>query len=168
MRKRERERQNDSWVGTERERGRHRIWSRLQAPSCHCRAHLEAQTYEPELWNHDLSWRWTLNRLSYPGAPIFFFLKNIVIGKLVPQLLTIKLCSIHRHICLRNSLSLCPYTEQVGNALVNFEVTALDVSRVSPVRMVQDSCFPSNTWCPSAEHHIIYVTAGQENGLLWE
>ena len=58
--------------GRGRERGRHRIGSRLQALSCQYRAGRGARTYK--LHNHDLSRSWTLNRLSLPGAPRFFFL----------------------------------------------------------------------------------------------
>ena len=50
-----------------RERGRHRIWIRLQAPSCQHRARRRAWTHRPR--NHDPSWSWTLNRLCHPGAP---------------------------------------------------------------------------------------------------
>ena len=49
-----------------RERGRHRIQSRLQALSCEHRAWLGAQTQEPS--DHDLSQSWTLNWLSHPSA----------------------------------------------------------------------------------------------------
>ena len=58
----------------QRERGRHRIWSRLQALSCQHRARHGARTHE--LWDHDLSRSWTLNRLSHPGAPQLECLKN--------------------------------------------------------------------------------------------
>ena len=50
-----------------RERGRRRIWSRLQALSCQHRAWHGAGTHEPR--DHDLSWSWTLNWLSHPGPP---------------------------------------------------------------------------------------------------
>ena len=50
-----------------RERGRHRIWSRLQALSCRHRARRGARTHK--LWDHDLSWSRTPNWLSHPGAP---------------------------------------------------------------------------------------------------
>ena len=53
------------------ERGRPRIWSRLQALSCPHRAWRGAQTQEP--WDHDLNQSWTLNRLSHPGAPTVQF-----------------------------------------------------------------------------------------------
>ena len=57
-----------AWVGGGgRERGRHRIRSRLQALSCQQGAWREAQTHKP--WDHDLSWSWSLNRLSHPGDP---------------------------------------------------------------------------------------------------
>ena len=49
-----------------RERGRHRIRSRLQAPSCQHPAQCGAGTHQP--WDHDLSWSQTLNRQSHPGA----------------------------------------------------------------------------------------------------
>ena len=57
------------WVGG-RERGRHRIPSRLQALSCQHGARCGARTHRP--WDHDLSWSRTLNRLSHPGAPSLF------------------------------------------------------------------------------------------------
>ena len=51
----------------QRERGRHRIWSRLQVPSCQHRARCRARTHT--LWDHDLSRSRIPNRLSHPGAP---------------------------------------------------------------------------------------------------
>ena len=57
-----------------RERGRHRIWSRLQALSYQHRVRHGAQTPEP--WDHDLSRSRSLNRLSHPGAPVKFFITN--------------------------------------------------------------------------------------------
>ena len=54
------------------ERGRHRIWSRLQALSCQHRAWCEARTHGPR--DHDLSWSRPPNRLSQPGAPRDIFL----------------------------------------------------------------------------------------------
>ena len=65
-----------------RERGRHRIRSRLQALSCQHRARHEAQTHE--LWDHDLSWSQALNQLSCPGTP---GIKNFkaVSFKIVPK-----------------------------------------------------------------------------------
>ena len=50
-----------------RERGRHRVQSRLQALSCQHRAQCGARTHR--LQDHDLSRSRTLNRLSHPGAP---------------------------------------------------------------------------------------------------
>ena len=67
------ERQTECKLGRGRERGRHRIWSRLQALSCQHRARHGARTHEP--YDHDLSWSQMLNRLSHPGAtppPPFF------------------------------------------------------------------------------------------------
>ena len=55
-------------LGRSRGRGRHRIWSRLQALSRQHRAWHGAWTHE--LRDHDLSWSLMLNRLSHPGAPI--------------------------------------------------------------------------------------------------
>ena len=52
-----------------RERGRHRIWSRLQALSHQHRAWCGAWTHK--LRDHDLSRSQTLSRLSHPGAPTF-------------------------------------------------------------------------------------------------
>ena len=58
--------------GRGRERGRHRIPSRLQTLSCQHRARHGAQTHGPR--NHDLSWSRPHNWLSHPGAPIKKFL----------------------------------------------------------------------------------------------
>ena len=66
----DRERQSASGRGAER--GRHRIPSRLQAPSCQHRAWCRAWTHEP--WDHDLSWSQTLNRLSHLGTPVILFI----------------------------------------------------------------------------------------------
>ena len=61
--------------GMDRERGRHRIRSQLQAPSCQHRARCGAQTHVPQ--DHDLSWSRTINQLSYPGAPnVYLFLRE--------------------------------------------------------------------------------------------
>ena len=53
--------------GRVRERGRHRIWNRLQALSCQHRARCGARTHGPR--DHDLSRSQTPNWLSHPGAP---------------------------------------------------------------------------------------------------
>ena len=53
------------------ERGRHRIWNRLQALSCQHRARRGARTHRPR--DHDLRWSRPLNRLRHPGAPINSF-----------------------------------------------------------------------------------------------
>ena len=50
-----------------REWGRHRLWNRLQAPSCQHRAWHGAWTHGP--WDHDLSQSQTLDWLSHPGTP---------------------------------------------------------------------------------------------------
>ena len=50
------------------ERGRHRIWNRLQALSCQHKAQRGARTHR--LWDHDLSRSQMLNRPSHPGAPL--------------------------------------------------------------------------------------------------
>ena len=63
-----------AWTG-EGQRGRHRIWNRLQALSCQHRARRGAQTHGP--WDHDLSQSWLLNWLSHPGAPSFSTFKNL-------------------------------------------------------------------------------------------
>ena len=60
--------------GWGRERGRHRIWSRLQALSCQHRARHGARTHEP--WDHDPSRSQTFNQLSHPGNSELTFLKN--------------------------------------------------------------------------------------------
>ena len=67
----ETERQSMSGGGADR--GRHRIWSRLQALSCQPRAQHGAWTHKP--WDHDLSRSRTLNRLSHPGTPRECFLR---------------------------------------------------------------------------------------------
>ena len=73
-----RQRETEHEQGRGRERGRHRIQSRLHALSCQHRARRRARTHG--LWDHDLRWSWTLNRLSHPGAPgdIFFFFFIII------------------------------------------------------------------------------------------
>ena len=58
-------------VGRGWERGRHRIWSRLQALSCQHRARRGAWTHKPQ--DHDPSRSPTLNWLSHPGAPELLF-----------------------------------------------------------------------------------------------
>ena len=67
---RQRETQHE-W-GRGRERGRHRIGSRLQALSHQPRARRGAQTRGPR--DRDLSWSRTLNWLSHPGAPNIWLL----------------------------------------------------------------------------------------------
>ena len=64
----ERKRQEYDEQGRGRERGRHRIQSRLPALSCQHRAWCRPQTHEP--WDHGLSPSWILNWLSHPGACI--------------------------------------------------------------------------------------------------
>ena len=54
-----------------RETGRHRMGSRLQAPSCQHRARRRAQTHGPR--DRDLSRSRMLNRLNHPGAPSKWF-----------------------------------------------------------------------------------------------
>ena len=84
-RKRETDRQTEHEQGRSRVREGHRIGSRLQALSSQHRARCWAWTHQP--WGHDLSWSWTLNRLSHPGAPkcifdlwdfLFLFKKNFI------------------------------------------------------------------------------------------
>ena len=70
-RERERERASAHTQRRGREREGDRIWSRLQALSCQHRDRRGAQTHK--LWDHDLSWSQTLNRLSHPGAPPLVF-----------------------------------------------------------------------------------------------
>ena len=61
--------------GSGRENGSHRIWSRLQTPSCQHRVQHGAQTHQ--LQDHDLSWSWMLNWLSHPGAlGLLYFLSH--------------------------------------------------------------------------------------------
>ena len=62
-----RKRETEHEQGKGRERGRHRIQSRLQALSCQHRTWCGAWPHE--LWDHHLSWSRMLNRLSHPGAP---------------------------------------------------------------------------------------------------
>ena len=62
--------------GRGRERRRHRIQSRLQAPSCQHRAQRGAWTHKP--WDHDLNQSCMLNWLSHQGAPRgLLFLKDL-------------------------------------------------------------------------------------------
>ena len=69
------DRERQSMNGRGSERGRHRIWNRLQALSCQHRARRGSRTHGPR--DHDLSRSQTPNRLSHPGAPLFKKLKNI-------------------------------------------------------------------------------------------
>ena len=59
--------------GRGRERGRHRIWSRLPARSCQDRAQRGARTHRP--WDRDVTESQTLNRLteSHPGALCVYY-----------------------------------------------------------------------------------------------
>ena len=60
-----------AWLGErQRERGRHGIWSKLQALNWQHRAQRGARTHRP--WDHDLSRSRALNQLSHPGAPTRF------------------------------------------------------------------------------------------------
>ena len=68
------DRETEHKQGRGRERGRHKIQSRLQALSCQHRALRRAQTQGPQ--DHDLSRSWTLNRLSHPGTPRHNFKKR--------------------------------------------------------------------------------------------
>ena len=86
----DRERQSMNGGGG-RERGRHRIGSRLQALSHQPRARHGAWTHGPR--DHDLSWSRTLNRLSHPGAPEVLFLNNIKRLNLI-SLSTYALCVV--------------------------------------------------------------------------
>ena len=69
-----------AWAG----RGRHRIWSRLQALSCQYRAHRGAWTHK--LWDHDLSWIPTLNRAIQAPQQCFSFCFHIHIAFLSASL----------------------------------------------------------------------------------
>ena len=64
-----------------RGRGRHRIRSRLQAPSCQHRVWRGAQTLGPR--DRDLRPGRMLNWLSRPGAPIFGFQFILRTGKVI-------------------------------------------------------------------------------------
>ena len=61
-------------AGSARGKGRHRIWSRLQAPSHQPRARRGARTHGPR--DRDLSRSRMPNQLSHPGAPVFLIFKN--------------------------------------------------------------------------------------------
>ena len=71
------ERERQSMSKGEAKRGRHRIWSKLQALS---RPPLRARTHEPR--DHDLSRSQMFNRLSPPGTPR------------IPEHLKIDLCEL--------------------------------------------------------------------------
>ena len=57
-------------AGRGKEKGEQRIRSGLYVDSSEPNEGLK--TYK--LWDHDLSWSWTLNRLTHPGAPTFLWL----------------------------------------------------------------------------------------------
>ena len=65
------------------ERGRYRIRSRLQVLSRQHRVRHGAWTHEPR--DHDLSWSWTLNRLSHPGAPHLYLFQTHFISSLTTR-----------------------------------------------------------------------------------
>ena len=67
-----RQRETERERGRGKERGRHRIWSRLQALSHQHRAWHGARTHKPG--DQDLSHSLTLNQLSHPSTPLYFFL----------------------------------------------------------------------------------------------
>ena len=73
----ERQRETEHELGRGRERGRHRIWNRLQALSGQHRARRRVRTHGP--WDHDLSWSRTLNWPSHPGAPTIYTFNAISI-----------------------------------------------------------------------------------------
>ena len=78
-------RETEHEQGRGRERGRHTVGSRLQAPSCPHRARRGARIHEP--WDRDLSQSRTLNRLSHPGAPSLFLMRlEELLGMAVYQL----------------------------------------------------------------------------------
>ena len=60
------DRETEHQWGRSRKRGRHRIRSRLQAPSCQHGAWRGAWIHGPR--DHDLSWSQMLNWLSHPSA----------------------------------------------------------------------------------------------------
>ena len=68
------ERDRDRMQVGEGQRGRQ---SQKQAPGSKLSAQSPRGAWTHELWDHDLSWSQTLNRLSHPGAPcLFFFFKG--------------------------------------------------------------------------------------------
>ena len=76
-----RQRETEHEWGKGRERGRHRIGSRLQALSHHQpRARRGARTHRRR--DRDLSWSQMLNRLSHPGAPrvVSFYWTNVTVS----------------------------------------------------------------------------------------
>ena len=76
-----RQREAEYEQGRGRERGTHRIRSRLQAPSCQHRVQHGAQTHKPQ--DHDLNRSGMLNRLSHPDAP-----KRLILNKMLTVDLT--------------------------------------------------------------------------------
>ena len=82
-------RQREHKLGRGRDGGRHRIRSRLRAPSCQRRARCGARTHEPR--DHDLSRSPKLNRLSHPSALGHLDLSYLAI---VSQLLLLYVCPV--------------------------------------------------------------------------
>ena len=93
----ERDRETEHEWGRGRERGRHRIRSRLEALSCQHRAWHGARTHE--LWDHDLSRSQTLKQLSHPGAPVFNYFRFHI---------QVRSCSICLPVSGLFHLALCP------------------------------------------------------------
>ena len=86
------ERETELEQGRGRERGRCRIWHRLQALSCQHRAWSRAQTHIPG--DNDMSGTQTLNRLSHPGAPnLSLLLINIRVQILWTWCASLLLCT---------------------------------------------------------------------------
>ena len=132
--------------GAERERGTHRIWSRLQALSRQHKAW--CRTWTHELRDHDLSWSWMLNRLSHRGGPytksFIYVIFSLILITYDRSFITIILKTASRS--LSNSLS----------------ITELDTDSVniSSIRSLQLSRNWAEDWCLMSP--VDFIVSGRE------
>ena len=121
----ERQSMRHEW-GRGRERGRHRIQSRLQALSCQHRAQCRARTHKPQ--DHDLSRGQMLNRLSNPGTPTSFLKRTFFGLKKSKYIFQFSKCNLHLNIL--NYLKFCNI--EICDSLIglSFFLNVFTLSRV--------------------------------------
>ena len=108
----ERHKETEQQWGRDRERGRHRIWSRLQPLSLQHRPQRRAPTQER--WDHDLSRSRTLNWLSHTGPRLLVLLLEVShfpVGRLATPLRTAS--SFPRHSLLHSFYHSFPFIKSI-------------------------------------------------------